>query len=425
MRAYMLGSGGCGVKVLADLYVFINDASSKYKALDKYFGFFGGDLEEGTRSMKMCIERGVPKGTFGMSRAKTEDDSDTKFNFTIPSAKPLTLFEISKATGQRGGVDKTWYIAMEIAKEFIKEHNSIFDLKDYGWANLINSGGGGTGNGVNPVFMEYLNNKTINGRLFTSTIILPIKDPLQYANSAANIGRIATHCDGILLADNGYISRTSNDYENFINNHLNHVLARMITASITCADGSSKSNYDIPDFKGRFRIHEKYAGPVVPCFHEFSINNEIRGINFNYVVNLTIRKHALVECDPEKSKAVLVIIAVPQNYKIISPYNEMSEFLRKQLKLEDNIRVDVLYNYSKVLTDSVQITVLLTAPHIPLFKTLFKYLEKYVSDPYALREDISRKAPQLPDKYLDESLEEYNDACNKFKYYLVFLGYDV
>ncbi|OQX21351.1 MAG: hypothetical protein BWK75_03245 [Candidatus Altiarchaeales archaeon A3] len=438
MRAFILGSGGCGIKMLADLYVFINKPTSKYKLLDRYFGFFGGDLEEGVKSRRMCIERGVPTDAFGR-KGSSGEDSDTMFNFRIPSAKPFNLFEISKNKDERGGVDKTWYLAMEPAKEFIKENHSFFnETEPYNWINLINSGGGGTGNGVNPVFLDWLHHKTSNNaktkkdtytldKLITSTIILSVRDKLQYANSAANIGRSAMYCDGIILADNDHISKiskSSNDYENVINNQLNHVWVRMITASISCGDGSAKSNYDIRDFEGRFRVHGNYAGPIVPCFHEFSMD-EVKGINLDFVVNLTIREHALVECDPEKSKAVLVIIAVPQNYKFISPHHKMSEFLRKQLKLDDNVRVDVLYNYSNVLTNSIQVTVLLTAPYIPIFMTLFEHLKNYVSDPDALRDMIYQKAPYLPSKYLDKAPGEYKEAYNKFKDYLEFLGYDV
>lgn len=417
MNTLIVGIGECGRNITLQLYYQLS--SMRYKYLIKNFDFFLTDSEDSLRMIGDIKRRGIPQEAINPEKA---DDK----------VKSLNVFMLSP-TRSYAGVGGAWLISSEMARNFFsrlegenKKYVELLNLPSQYCEcfNIINSAGGGTGNGAGPVFLEYLRSVSAEDssrKLYTATIVLPFRGESggwRDVNAAANIARYSKLCDGILIADNDHIKKIikldTGNVEKAVNELLSNVWMWMNACSSMHLKVSPK-RWEGADFKRNFNIGN-CSPPVLPCYREEPVE-KLRRIKMEWIVLRTIRDNCAAECLPETSQRILVIASLPEREVCTSSESDIAEYLSQELLKGKKSAIDVIFIKVKALKYT-SITVLLVGPKIPRLEELETNFNVYLENPKLFEKDILG-AKRFMD--LDDALDAYRKEYENFKKYLEYL----
>ncbi|ODS40989.1 MAG: hypothetical protein A7315_02265 [Candidatus Altiarchaeales archaeon WOR_SM1_79] len=461
MEVFTLGIGECGRNMTLKLYKIMHE--NRFKNLLRHCEFSVTDIGEIRRIKSFMDEMGISQ----TEAMEDEEKIPDKIGVAGDKGK-INLIRITEhASHAGGGVGGLWHTAASIAMEFVnkdvkgtKHAKEILKGSEYfDCINIFNSAGGGSGCGAGPVLMEYLIDLSekkglFEGRLHTATIALPFKDEVgqwRDANAASNIGRYSKHCDAIIIADNEYAENLAGfgmdsraHAAGMVNEMLAHVWMWMPLASLKTGTEQRTKDFESTDFR-RMLSRGEWAGPVVPCFARYT-TQQLEDVDFRGLVETTMRDGSMVNCNPETSRKVMVIVVFPSGYAsyVLPPgkpnpnlpeiptRNELRKYLIDELFNDKKKDVSVEYLCSDAIKDEVHVIAFLTSPHIPRFLELYETFKNYLSDKEQMIEDIYIAAPSLRrmqkkkrDEVVQESIRDYENAYSLFENYLKFLKYDI
>jgi hypothetical protein len=418
MNTLIVGIGECGRNITLQLYYQLSSMQHKY--LMKNFEFFLTDSEDSLRMVGDIKRKGVPPEAINPEKA---DDK----------VKSLNVFMLSPSRSY-AGVGGAWLISSEMARTFFSQaegdNKKYIDLLNLPAQycecfNIINSAGGGTGNGAGPVFLEYLRNASAEDaarKLYTATIVLPFKGESggwRDVNAAVNIARFSKLCDGILIADNDHVKNIIKQNTENVQKAVNELISNVWMWMNVCSSmhlNVSPKRWEGADFKRNFNIGE-YSPPVVPCFREEPVE-KLRRIKMEWIVFRTIRDNCAAECLPETSQRILVIASIPEREVCTSSESDIAEYLSIELLKNKKSAIDVIFIKGKALKYA-SVCVLLVGPKIPRFKELESNFNIYLEDPKLFEKDMlgAKRSTES-----NEALNAYRKEYEYFKKYLEYLG---
>jgi hypothetical protein len=417
MKTLIVGAGECGRNIALQLYYQLT--SMRYTYLLKNFDYFLTDSEDIKRVMSDIHKKGIPAEAINPEKANER-------------IHPLNVFMLSP-TNSHAGVGGAWMISSEMAKDFFRREDELnkplVDLIDEHITrcesfNIFNSAGGGTGNGVGPVFLDHMRSKAGQDsarKLYTATIVLPFERESggwRDVNAAANIARYSTLCDGILIADNQHVQNMIKQDTKIAQETVNRLLANVWMWMNACSSTNlsiSPKGWEGADFKRSFKVGDCGA-PVVPCYRE-EPKERLKKINIGWIVLRTIKENCAALCLPETASRILVIAAMPNKKETPSYESDIVEYLREELFKDRDPEIDVIFLRGRAM-QHLSITVLLVSPTIPRLEELQTHFEEYLEDPQIFEEDM---VGQFFEQSHDTTLHAYKIEYDNFKHYLEYL----
>lgn len=442
MRTFALGIGECGRRV--GLEMFRKTSNNALAGVNKAHYFTLLDLADIEGQMKDVQKTGISR-----SDVNVFQPTDTE----LPAGSNLVIGRIKVTFGERG-VGGLWFHSKEIAEEAWDWFQNIFKyhLPDNDWYSVFHSGGGGTGCGMGPVFLENIYTQfrvatdVPSEGLYTASLVLPNEywEGWREANSATAIGRHSRIAHGIIVADNlqgdGLVEKAlarnapieTEDPRELINRRLAEVWISLHMANMPENNPEPKV-YEAADYK-RFFLNDNCAGILVPCFCEYFVSDFVRGgINLKGAVFDTIKNHQLMKFDLRSFENMIVIVTLPsgpsglagQVVKNIEDYGEIADMLQRMYG--GNFAPPVIYTYSKSLVDTIKITALVKDPYIPRFSDLYQKLELIVENPTEMTKTINKMFPKDFDRskkirIMQSAKDEFRRACDNFSQYMCEQG---
>jgi len=438
-----LGIGECGRKVGLELFRMTN--GNALESVNKMHYFTLIDLAEPASQMKDVYKMEIPESCVNVLQyADTELQPES--NLFIKRMRDV----------EERGVGGLWCHSKEIAEGAWGNFQETFKyhLTNIEWYNVFHSAGGGTGCGAGPVFLEKIQKEykeeeiVLSEDLYTATLILPNEywEGWRETNSAAAIGRHSRIAHGIIVADNlqGEVlvenavacnaPIKTYDSRELINKRLAEVWISMQMTNISENNPVPKI-YEAADYRRLF-TNGDYAGVLVPCFREYTLNDFVRGgLNLKGAVYDTMRNHQLAAFELEDFENIIVIVTLPSStnglaghvVKNMEDYGEIADMLQRMHGRD--FEPAVIYAYSKSLVDSVKIMVFVKDPHIPRFLDLYHKLEAIIENPTKMRDTINKMFPKDFDRtsknrIMQNAQEEFKKAYNNFSKYIHAKGFD-
>jgi hypothetical protein len=444
MRTFALGLGECGRRV--GLELFRTTSSSVLEKVNKMHVFSLVDLAEPETQLVDAYKMGISGSDINIFTPTTKG-LRAESNLFVGRMKPIL--------GEKG-VGGLWFHSKEIAEEAWDFFHTAFEyhLDSIDWYSIFHSGGGGTGCGAGPVFLEKIHEHfgkedKLFEELFTATIVLPNEhwQAWREANSAATIGRHSRTAHGIFIADNLHaetlVERAvlSNDHieaydpRDLINKRLAQVWISLQMTNITENEPEPKV-YEAADYRRLF-LNDNWAGILIPCFHEYALTDFVKGgLNLRGAVFDTMKNHQLTATELKDFENVIVIVTFPSKgttgiaghvIENMETYGDVAEMLKKMYG--EDLGPEVIFAYSESLKDSVKIAVLLKDPYVPRFTLLHNRLEQLTENPTEMKETIGKMFPRNFDKtrktqIMKGAQEEFNRAYQSFSDYICAQGYE-
>ena len=329
MRTFALGIGECGRRL--GLELFRTTIGNTLQDINKMHDFALMDLTEIDKQIRDVIDMGVPESHVNVIRPG-EEERQAGYNLFLGRMEPPPEEGFAKGIIGERGVGGLWFQSKEIAEEIWENFLECFKyhISDKEWCNVLHSGGGGTGCGAGPVFLDKIcghlrrEKAVFSENLYTATIVLPHEhwQPWREANSAATIGRHSRMAHGIIIADNlhaqNLVKRAAEnnkyieteDPRELINRRLAEVFVSLHMTNMPENKPITKI-YEAADYRRLFS-NENYAGVLVPCFHEFGLKDFVKGgLNLNGAVFDTMKNHQLAAFELRDFESVIVIITFP------------------------------------------------------------------------------------------------------------------
>ncbi len=444
MQTFALGIGECGRRVGLELFRMTN--GNALNKVNKMHIFSLIDLSDPETQLIDVLKMGISKSDVNIFLPTTE---------TLPSGSNLFVGRMKPILGERG-VGGLWFHSKEIAEEaWDRFHGSFkYYLQEKEWYSVFHSGGGGTGCGAGPVFMEKIHEhfgkeKTaLSEDLYTASIVLPNEhwQDWREANSATAIGRHSRVAHGIIIADNLQAetlvekAALSNafieafDPRDLINRRLAEVWISLQMTNMTQNEPEPKL-YEAADYRRLF-LSDSSAGMLIPCFREYALTDFVKGgINLKGAIFNTMKNHQLASIELKDFENVIVIVTFPSKkttglpgyvLKNMETYGEVADMLKRMYG--EHLNPEVIYTYSDSLMNSVKITVLVKDPYVPRFSNLHNKLETIIKNQSEMTKTINKMFPRRFDRARKSQImkgaeDEFKRAYECFSGYLCAQGY--
>ncbi|RLG00515.1 hypothetical protein DRN58_03430 [Thermococci archaeon] len=423
MRTFNLGLGQCGRYVTYEMYKQMSQP--RYLPIFDQFDFFTGDFEQ-----------------------ITHKDELERAGVTYIKEKEIHHRSLSTQTG--GGVGGLWFVSKEVAKqEFSKFYESIEGIYPFDSSvfNFVHSGGGGTGCGTGPTFLDLIyekvqekwkKEKKFEETIFFSTLVLPFegesaKYPITESNSAAAIGRyMESKAHSVFLMDNSTVDEIKE--RDKISGLSREIANRWIAQWwiwLTAASTEDPSiltyevSFETADMRRHFYNGDK-PGIIIPCYKEYSIEYFTKG-NFTLygLIAKTLQNYLLTNCLIEKFRSIVIFIIIPMRLKeklqpILPESHKIGAWLTDTFDHEDHF---VSYIHHDTPTNTLKIVAFLSDPYIPIFVDYYNKFKKVVYSKNDLEHMIRRAAPRHVSKnelqyFVEEGRSEYLKAFEKYEKFL-------
>lgn len=443
MRTFNLGLGQCGRYATYEMYKQMR--YPRYAPIFNQFDFFASDLEKADYK-KDLLKMGMnPKIA---ELPSTEEEKSNKKLKCIP--------HYSMGPKLSGGVGGLWFVSKDESERSYKEFHKRFRFFYVSWIyNFIHSGGGGTGCGSGPTFLDMTYDKVretfkeieikFEETLFLSTLVLPFEGesagyPITESNSAAAIGRYTeSKAHGILLVNNSTVDkirkRDKLDYpsKEIANRCISQLwiwLTSISTNSPPILTNEPKS-FETADLRKLIYTGER-PGIIIPCYKEYPLDYLTEGPFTLYgLIAKTLQDYQLTECRVETFKRILVIVVIPRRFKeklqsVLPEFHEIGSWLNETFSHEDHF---ISYVYHDTPTNSLKIVAFLIDPYVPIFIDYYNKFERIITSTNDLDHMIMKASPRVSKNelqmFIDEGRKEYHNAFDKYEKFLKKEKYEI
>lgn len=442
MKVFALGIGECGRRI--GLELFRMTSRNTLENMNKMHVFSLVDLADSETQLNDAYKMDISKSDVSVFYPTTEG---------LPAGHNLFIGRMKPLSGERG-VGGLWFHSKAIAEEAWDSFYETFKHHLIGneWYSVFHSGGGGTGCGAGPVFLEkiyaqFRGEKLFSEDLYTATLVLPHENwqAWRKANSAAAIGRHAKIAHGIIIADNlqadNLVEKAPGDMysgsyypRDLINKRLAEIWISMQMTNMVENEPEPKV-HEAADYR-RLISNDSYAGVLVPCFNQYALTDFLRGdLNLKAAVFDTMKNHQLAAFELGSFKNLVVVVTFPSEAAGLAGY--IVESLESRADVEDmligmyggHLDPSVIFVHSESVVNSVKVTVLVKDPYIPRFLDFYKELKTIVENPDEMTKMISKMFPKDFDtanknRIMESAREEFKIAYHSFSRYLHAQGYD-